>query len=176
MKTKSTGTVTLISQHTSPGKKRPARLKKTPEWIRMIATYLKSYHSYHIYIGGLYKETGQAYNTIFLADIEAAHPNRVTAGASIINTSPADKWKVNNWKTIKDTPLLCIHIKDGSKITAQLVYLLLAIVAVLQRTDNIPVPINKIVTDALGYCHIENRIWSYPQLTKPPSWDHRNTT
>ena len=76
-----------------------------------IATHLKQYPSYHIYTDGSYKITGQAYGP--------AHPDRITAGASIIMVPPSDDWKANNDSDQilnKVTPLLCLQIKDGSTI------------------------------------------------------------
>ena len=69
--------------------------------------------------------TGEAYDDNFLVDNGPAHPDRITAGASIIVTSSSDDWQAssnNDWEANKDTAPLCIHIKGSSIIGAQSVY------------------------------------------------------
>ena len=63
--------------------------KVIAEWIIQINDFLRPYDSYHIYTGGPYKRSSyerssQFYDDIILADNGPAHPDRISAGASII--------------------------------------------------------------------------------------------
>ena len=71
----------------------------------------------------------QAYDDIFYAENGPLHPDRITAGASIIIDPPSE-----DLRDEQKSPLLFIHIKDGSAIGAQsiLPMELLAIVSALQ--------------------------------------------
>ena len=51
-------------------------------------------------------QAGQAYDDIFLANNGPAHPDRITAAASIIIAPPSDDWQArsnNDWKADEDT-------------------------------------------------------------------------
>ena len=78
------------------------------------------------------KKSSQAYDDIILVDNGPAHPDRISAGASIIIAPQPE-----DWRDKQHSPLLCIHIKDGSSIGMQSVYPmeLMAIVAALQHTS-----------------------------------------
>ena len=133
------------------------------EWITEIYDVIRPYPRYYIYTDGSYKKSNNAYDDIFLADNGPAHPDRIAAGASIIIAPQSEDWRDN-----KHSPLLCIHIKDGSEIGAQSVYPmeLMAIVAALQLATHLQSPtIEEIVTDSLGCCQIANRRKRHPQLT-----------
>ena len=106
-----------------------------------------------------YKKTGKSYDDYFL-----------TGNAQL--TPPLYDWKANNgqWQrkdSQKSNPLLCIHINDGSTKGAPSVYPieLLVIMEAQQLANNIGMPIEEIVTDALGCFQIANMNKKRPQLT-----------
>ena len=137
--------------------------KRIPEWILQIYNFLRPYSSYHIYTDGSYKKSSHKYDDIFLADNGPAHPDRIAAGASIIIAPRSEESRDKQY-----SPLLCIHIKDGSSIGAQSVYPmeLIAIVAAVQLAAHVQTPTTEeIVTDSLGCCQIANRRKQHPQLT-----------
>ena len=73
----------------------------------------------------------------------------------------------NVWKANKDTPLLCIQVRDGSTIGVQSVYPmeLLAIVGAPQLAARIKISVDEIVTEGLGCCQITIMKRRHPQLT-----------
>ena len=116
----------------------------------------------HIYRGS-YRKSSHKYDDNCLADSGPAHPDRIAAGASMLIVSRSEEWRDK-----QDSPLLCIHVKDGSSIGAQSVYpvKLIAIVAALQLAANVQTPTTEeIVTDSMGNCQIANRRKQQPQLT-----------
>ena len=96
---------TVISSHTSPSIEWLKPAKEIPEWIIQIYNFLRPYSSYYIYTDGSHDKSSQAYDGIFLADNGTAHPDRISAGASII-IAP----QLEDWRDIKHSTLLCIHI------------------------------------------------------------------
>ena len=107
-------TSTIISSQTSSSIGWLKLAREIPEWIIKIYNFLRPYPSYHIYTDRSYKKRNQAYDDNFLANNGPAHPNRISAGASIIIAPQSE-----DWRDIQHPPLLCIHIKYGSSIGAQ---------------------------------------------------------